>query len=155
LFKCVTQPFIERRFWHYVRKPHSRRARTKNRDTQIACLCRRVSHYNLIGDARAGASCITNPKKIQNDVVTSTTVVLGRRGSWRYCMVATGSRSTANLRPCTRRRMTASEPPQEGRGGWLPHGGRSEVLAVEVVRGFVYHTASTAAVASTCTCVVR
>jgi hypothetical protein len=44
---------------HFVRKPHPRRARTKNEDAQIACLRRHVSHYKVIGDARPGASPIS------------------------------------------------------------------------------------------------
>jgi hypothetical protein len=34
---------------HYVRKPHLRCSRTKNRDTQIMCLYRHASHYKSSG----------------------------------------------------------------------------------------------------------
>jgi hypothetical protein len=44
---------------HYVRKAHSRRARMKNGDMQIARLHRRVLDYRVIGDAQPGASSIT------------------------------------------------------------------------------------------------
>jgi hypothetical protein len=39
---------------HYVRKPHPRCIRMKDRDTQIARLPRHVSHYRVIRDARPG-----------------------------------------------------------------------------------------------------
>jgi hypothetical protein len=42
-----------------VKKAHSRRARTKNGDAQIARLRHRVSYYRVIGDAQLGAS-LTN-----------------------------------------------------------------------------------------------
>jgi hypothetical protein len=44
---------------HYVRKAHSRRARTKNGDAKIARLCRHVSHYRDIEDTWLGVSPIS------------------------------------------------------------------------------------------------
>jgi hypothetical protein len=44
---------------HYVRKPHPRRARTKNRDAQTMLLYCCVSHYKVIGDACPGTSPIS------------------------------------------------------------------------------------------------
>jgi hypothetical protein len=45
--------------FHYLRKAHLRRARTKNGDTQIMRLCHRVSHYRVIGDVRSDTSLIS------------------------------------------------------------------------------------------------
>jgi hypothetical protein len=44
---------------HYVRKAHSRCARTKNGDVQITCLCHHVSHYRVIRDVRPSVSLIS------------------------------------------------------------------------------------------------
>jgi hypothetical protein len=44
---------------HYVRKAHSRLARMKNGDVQIARLCHHVLHYRVIRDTRPGASLIS------------------------------------------------------------------------------------------------
>jgi hypothetical protein len=43
----------------YVRKPHSRCARTKNEDVQIVRLHCHVSHYRAVRDARSYASPIS------------------------------------------------------------------------------------------------
>jgi hypothetical protein len=43
---------------HYVRKPHPRCARTKDRDVQIAHLHHCVSHYRVIRDTRPSTSLI-------------------------------------------------------------------------------------------------
>jgi hypothetical protein len=45
-------------YYHYVRKPHSRRACMKNGDTQIVHLHHHISHYKVIGDTRSGTSSI-------------------------------------------------------------------------------------------------
>jgi hypothetical protein len=42
-----------------MRKPQSRRAYTKNKDAQIACLGHRVLHNRVIKDARPGTSLIS------------------------------------------------------------------------------------------------
>jgi hypothetical protein len=42
-----------------VRKAHSRQARMKNGDAQIARLHRCISHYRVIRDVRPGASPIS------------------------------------------------------------------------------------------------
>jgi hypothetical protein len=71
---------------HYVRKPHPRRAHTKNGDAQIAHLHRRVSHYRVIGDACLSASPISI--------------------HWRYTKLEHVSHYTTHLRRGLRVRVT-------------------------------------------------
>jgi hypothetical protein len=57
--------------YHYMRKAHSRCARTKNGDAQIVCLHHRVSHYRVIRDARPDASPISiHGRRIMSERVT-------------------------------------------------------------------------------------
>jgi hypothetical protein len=44
---------------HYMRKPHPRRARTKNGDTHIMHVHHCISHYRVIGDPPPGMSPIS------------------------------------------------------------------------------------------------
>jgi hypothetical protein len=45
--------------YHYVRNTQARCARTKNRDTQMACLRHHVLHYRVIRDVRPSMSLIS------------------------------------------------------------------------------------------------
>jgi hypothetical protein len=58
-FHILIKVYCGRHVDHYVREPHLRRVRTKNRDTQIACLHHHVSRYRVIGDTRPSAFAIS------------------------------------------------------------------------------------------------
>jgi hypothetical protein len=81
---------------HYVRKPHPRPARTNNRDTQIGCLRRRVSHYRVIRVAHPDASPISI--------------------YWRHAQLEHGSHYTTRLRRTLRAHVT------DLIAGWAPRG---------------------------------
>jgi hypothetical protein len=98
---------INRHRYHYVRKPHLRRAHTKNGDTENAWLCRHVLYYRVIWDAHPGTSPISiYRRRAKLECVSHYNIYLSR--SLRVCvtdLIANWAPYGTNTR-CTRGRTS-------------------------------------------------